>query len=204
MATSNPRLETSIRSILRPALSNDGFRGAGRTFYKESNGLIQLVNVQGSRYGGSFAINLATQPSSAPTTLGETPNPSRLTESECEFRRRLSANGDDQWWSYSTTQKSMDSAVREATLLYQDFGRKILETIGGTNSPLFSLMPAEMPEFRERLLGFASTRCRTALVLARLRHAEGRTDESRAFASDGLRHVGRAIAIRSELEELSG
>lgn len=73
---------------------------SGRTYRRTRNGQIHVVNIQGSRYGGKFAINLAIQPVTIPDVLGNDPDSKKITESKCEFRKRLSESGEDQWWSY--------------------------------------------------------------------------------------------------------
>ncbi|MCA1500702.1 DUF4304 domain-containing protein [Bradyrhizobium sp. NBAIM03] len=85
-----PRLESSIKKHLNPTLKNDGFVGFGRTFRRVSEDLIHVVQVQGSRYGGKFAINLGIQPRSIPDVAGNSPDPMKIREELCEFRRRLS------------------------------------------------------------------------------------------------------------------
>ena len=53
-----PRLESSIKDHLSPVLKSDGFLGSGRTFRRVSEDLIHVVEVQGSRFVGKFAVNL--------------------------------------------------------------------------------------------------------------------------------------------------
>src|SRR5919109_238405 len=111
MSASSPRLETSIRTYFLPYLKEDGFGGSGRTFRRVSSGWIQVVNLQGSRYGGQFAINLGVQPVGVPDVLGTNPDSMKITEPLCEFRRRLSEAGADQWGGHDGTQSGMDAAV---------------------------------------------------------------------------------------------
>jgi hypothetical protein len=94
--TATPRLENSIRAYLLGYLKEDGFTGSGRSFRRLTNGLIQVVNVQGSTYGGQFAINLGVQPITVPDALGNSSDPKKITERLCEFRRRLAESGADQ------------------------------------------------------------------------------------------------------------
>jgi len=203
MSTSLPRLEGSIRAYLRPHLKADGFAGSGRTFRKLTHNLIQVVNVQGFSYGGKFAINLGIQPLDIRVITGTRPDPKKITEPECEFRRRMTEAGVDQWWAHGATAESMDEAVRAAADVYVRVGRPMLAALGAPDSPIYSMTPEQMPSFRQRLLGFASTDCRMALVLGRVRASQGRLNEARAFATFGLAHVGPACSIlRSQLEEL--
>ena len=202
MTASTPKLEASIRAYLQPRLKEDRFSGSGRNYRRIENRLIQAVNVQGSRYGGQFAINLGIQPLDIPDVLGREPDPKKITEPDCEFRRRLSEDGIDQWWTHTSTAESMDAAVQAAAVVYVRAGRPLLALLGGPDSPIYSITPQQMPTFRDVFRGFGSTDSRIAYVLARLRKADGRTDEARAFAFYGLEHVGNAVALRSKLEEL--
>ncbi|RVT46822.1 DUF4304 domain-containing protein [Rubrivivax albus] len=43
---------------MAPILREEGFAGSGRRFYKCTDPWIQIITVQGSRYGASFAVNL--------------------------------------------------------------------------------------------------------------------------------------------------
>ena len=198
-----PRLETAIRSTLAPVLREDGFSGSGRTFRRTRGAWIQVLNVQGSRYGGSFAINLGVQPLSIPDVLGNRPDPKKITESLCEFRRRLSEAGADQWWEYGTTEESMLSAVREATAMYRRTGNKLLQRACDSRAGLNAVLAANFSSGTYDSAGFGSTEVRMSLALARLRKAEGKLEEVRAFAAHGLAHVGSATLLRRELEALA-
>src|SRR5215471_4199171 len=84
MSGSTPRLESSIRDFLSPVLESDGFFGSGRTFRRMSGDLIQVVQVQGSPYGGKFAVNLGIQPASIPDVAGE----ERSMVGPCRLKRK--------------------------------------------------------------------------------------------------------------------
>ncbi|HAB16771.1 MAG TPA: DUF4304 domain-containing protein [Verrucomicrobiota bacterium] len=202
MSAATPRLEVSIRAHLFPQLKEDGFSGSGRTFRRVISGSIQVVNVQGSRDSGQFAINLGIQPVSVPDVLGNVPDSKKITESLCEFGRRLAEAGEDQWWDYGLSQESMDVAVLRAAGVYVRVGRPLLAQLGGGNSPLSLVSPEDFDQGKIDLLGFGHASARLALVFARMRKAEGRLAESRAFAAYGLAHLGRATLLRAELEKL--
>lgn len=203
MSAPTPRLETSIRAYLQPHLKEDGFRGSGRTFRRLVHGLIQVVNVQGSRYGGQFAINLGVHPAAVPDTLGNMPDLKKITEPLCEFRKRLSESGEDQWWEHDSTQSSMDAAIIAAAKVYVREGRPVLAAVGGPQSPFSSISVEDLESGKVDVLGFHTTDVRMALVFARLRKAESRFAESKAFAAFGLARIGRVSALQAELENLS-
>jgi hypothetical protein len=195
-------LETSIKDHLAPLLRNDGFSGSGRTFRRVSGDFIHVVQVQGSHYGGRFAVNLAIHPIAIPDVMGNPPDPKRITDPMCEFRRRLSVSGGDQWWEHEATKDSMDAAVREAAAVYAQRGRELFAEQSGPQAPLSRVTPAEFENGRFDFSGFANTAVGMARALALMRRSAGNLDDARGFAHIGLKHVGSAVALRRELEDL--
>ncbi|RTL41365.1 MAG: DUF4304 domain-containing protein [Rhodocyclaceae bacterium] len=198
-----PRIEPAIRKIFAPVLREDGFSGSGSTFRLVSGSWIQVVNVQGARQGGSFAINLAVHPLLVPDLEGKDPDPQKITQELCEFRRRLSETGGDQWWRYERTEESMAFAMKAAVSVYERVGRALFAGISGPSSPFITVTPAEFIAGSFDFKGFSSTKVRMALTLARLFKKEGRLADSMALATYGLENVGSAVALRTELQQLS-
>jgi hypothetical protein len=202
--SSAPRLETGIRAHLRPWLRADGFAGSGRTFRRVRDDWVQVVNVQGSKWGGSFAINLAIHPLVLPDLRGNPPDPKKITQELCEFRRRLSEGNSDQWWKYEASDESMNTAVSAAAQVYIDYGRPLLERMSGPDVPMNTLFAADFAKGKFDFAGFGSTEVRMALALARLRRGQGRDVEAASFAAYGLTRLGGATALRRDLEQLAG
>jgi Domain of unknown function (DUF4304) len=197
-----PRLEISIRRILTPVIRQDGFRGSGRTFRRIVGDTVQVLNVQGSQYGGKFAINLGMQPISIPNFSDQPVDTRKITEPDCEFRCRLSETGSDQWWGHDGTEVGMDEAMRKATCVYETVGRRSLALISATDSPVFSLTPAEFQGPLAYFHGFNWTTVRTALALAHLRAARGDHEQARAFACIALADLSpAATALRTKIKE---
>ena len=203
MSASTPRLENSIRMFLAPVLKEDGFAGSGRTFRRLTDGLIQVVNIQGSSYGGRFAINLGLQPIAIPDVSGNMPDLKKITEPLCEFRRRLAESGSDQWWQHDTSQSSMDNAVAAATDVYITIGRSLFDRVARSPSPFDSISVEDFQNGNFDFCGFGSTEVRMALVLARMRKAQGRIAEAAAFGEYGLAHVGNAAMLRFQLKQVA-
>lgn len=195
-----PRLENAIRAALAPLLRKEGFTGSGRRFYKRTGPWIQIVTVQGSRYGGSFAINLGLHFASAPDVAGHPPDPKKMNEAHCEFRRRLSESNADMWWKHETAQASMLAAVESAAAMYAGRGRQYFEL---ASTALTSITPETLASGDYDLQGFGNTKARLGLALARIRRLEGRTQESRGFASYGMQHAGSAGFLAPELLALA-
>lgn len=202
MNGSFPRLDVSIKGYLEPILRSDGFSGSGRNFRRVAGDLIQVVQVQRAREGGRFAINLAIQPLSAPDTLGAPPDPARIVADLCQFRRRLSEHGRDQWWEYAPSQESIDDAVAKAAAIYAVIGRRLFSEQSGPKCPLCSVTPEQFDVGDFDFSGFASTKVSMARTLSIMRRAAGNRDHQRAFAQIGLENIGSASGLRRELETL--
>jgi hypothetical protein len=196
------RIETTIKVHFAPTLRAQGFTGSGRTFRRTRNGQIHLVNIQGSSYGGQFAINLAIQPIAIPDVLGNEPDSKKIIERECEFRRRLSESGADQWWRYDDS-ASLEKAMDDAVKVYEEYGRPAFEAMSMSPSPLDTIKLEQLVEGRVALNGFETSKVRLALIIARLREAEGRISDAVSFAAYGLEHSTRAFGLRSELERIA-
>jgi hypothetical protein len=199
MEPKEPKLDLSIREILRPHLAADGFTGSGKHFRREVPGWIHAINIQVSKYGGEFCINLGIHPAAVPTDFQ--PDRKKIREVDCEFRTRLAESGGDQWWSYENFQPSMDAAVNLATGVYVRIGRPYLAQFSEPHCPLTALRPDDLSEDPSSKFGFPLG-VRAALVLGRLHKSQGRTELAHEFAKWGLARLGRATGLRAPFEEL--
>ena len=111
-----------------PVLRLDGFQGSGRKFARLSGPWIEIITIQGSRWGGSFAVNLGIHFAAAPDVTGATPDTKKMTEAHCEFRRRLSDTRTDMWWQHEASEASMLAAIQSAAEMYRRFGRTLTST----------------------------------------------------------------------------
>lgn len=107
--------------------------------------------MQGSRYGGSFAVNLGIHFSSAPEVAGGLPNPKKMNEANCEFRRRLSESNADMWWKHEADEASMLRAVESAASMYSRLGRRYFEL---AVAALDTITPEALASGRYDLQGF--------------------------------------------------
>jgi len=202
MTGSMPRLESSIRNHLSPVLKSDGFFGSGRTFRRISGDFIHVVQIQGSRYGGKFAVNLGIQPRSIPDVAGNLPEATKIKPELCEFRRRLSEAKGDQWWDHAGSKESMDAAVRAAASVYATVGRRVFAELSGPESLLHNVTPAQFEAGQYGFSGFGSTKIRMARSLALMRQSARNLADAGAFARIALANLGAAHALRAELEAL--
>lgn len=197
-----PRLEISIKEHLAPLLRADGFSGSGRTFRRVVGDFVQVINVQGSRYGGQFAVNLAIQPLCILDVVGEVPDPKKITEELCEFRRRLSESNTGQWWEHDGSQESMNTAIKAAAIVYCTIGRQIFENFNSSVPPMHLVTPEAFENGQYNFQGFGSSNVRMALALARLWQAKGHKEAAKKFAIIGLATIGNASGLRRELESI--
>ena len=207
MSESKARLEPAIRKCLAPALREDGFVGSGRRFRRIGGEFITIVHIQGSRWGGSFAINLGIHPASVPLSLGNLPDLMTVRDVDCAFTRRLSESEAspilDKWWDHDLSTESMDTAIRLATAVYMTVGRKVLSIMIGPDSPFLSITPTQFDEGQFQFLGFSSTKVHMARSFAYMRRAVGDFEACRAFAKVGLASMKWGTGFRKELEELA-
>jgi hypothetical protein len=110
-------IENAWRDNFAPVVREMGFKGSGRHFRRLDGEFVQTVNLQGSQYGGKFAVNLGLQPVNIPDVVGREIDPKAIKEIDCVFRNRLTYDGHDTWWSYGEDPKSkQESAVSSAQL----------------------------------------------------------------------------------------
>ena len=145
-------------------------------------------------------MNLGIHFASAPDLAGNPPDPKKMSEAHCEFRRRLSDSNADRWWKHEPDHASMLTAVESAASVYAHFGRRYFEL---ACADLNAITPEALASGTYDLQGFGTTKVRLGLALARIRKLQGRSDESREFAQYAVQHVGSAAALESELRVLA-
>lgn len=70
-------------------------------------------------------------------------------------------------------------------------------------SPLETITVEQLANGPVELHGFATTKVRLALILARLREAEGRNIDAASFAVYGLEHAITSFTLRPELVRIA-
>ncbi len=188
-------IDHALRVHFAPTVRAAGFKGSGRNFWRTTDIFVLVVNVQGSMAGGRFAINLGIHP--LPLIKDD---PRKLKEYECEFRRRLSADGEDKWWDYCGDSASMVAAAVNAADMFVKHGRPSLERQVAPGAPLLVMSPDEFASYRERLSGFEASPARAARALAFIREWQDRQTDAIAFAMIALAESGRAVGIAQEMD----
>jgi hypothetical protein len=200
-----PSLAKAIQSQFAPTLRRDGFSGTSQRYWRVVGGQCQLVEVQASRHGGKFAVNMGIQPMSVPLLSGEVPEPKRIRALDCLFRRRLAIQQGDQWWDYQPNQLSMDASARAASAVYEQVGSGQLEFMAQPSSPMNTLTPEAFAAGTFDFKGFSNTGVLMAWTLAHMRKATGKNAEAREFAQVALKEIGDksgGSGLKAELREL--
>lgn len=170
-------IEQAWREYFAPVVRSAGFKGSGRHFRRVEGEFVQLVNLQGSQWGGAFAVNLGIQPIAYPDVLGRPVDVKTIKEIDCILRRRLSRYT-DKWWSYTDQPESMMGAAKAAALMFSEVGLKLFDEQSGPAAPVFTLAAADFDSVGRSFSGFNIP----IVQLAEIRRARGQVEEANAFA----------------------
>jgi hypothetical protein len=198
------RFHQLLKRDFSPLLRLEGFKGSGTTFRRIKGDVIHIINIQASRSGGRCCVNLGLHYSFLPTAGGGTASdPKMLREYECAFRERLSAAGrQDQWWTYGATDAESEASVAGLIEMYLRRGQPFFQEFEPFPDVFEKITPAELDSGDFSKFPTAMTLVSAALTLARIMNHLHRFAECRQFAEVGLRHLGHAAGLKSELERL--
>ena len=172
-----------VAILLRAA----GFKGSGQTFRKVEGEWIVVVNIQGSKWGDTFFVNLAAHPLVIPTINDDPVDIKKVKEYDCLFRTRVG----DRWsWSLGGSERSglvsqIDSAATDLSNRAQ-----------GLRAAVAS-QPADM---LVKNFTIGQTDAFSSLHLARAALAFGNVQKARAVAEWGLEAAGDALILRAKLK----
>lgn len=185
-------------------LRADGLKGSGNTFRRIKGDRIDVLNVQGSRYGGQCCVNLATHFAFLPSEGGgRVTDPKKFKEYDCTFRHRLhEATESDHWWTYGASKAEAEASVANLVDMYKRRGALFFGKFEPFPDVFDLTSPADIDAGDLSRMPAAMTLVRAALTMARIMKHLGRRDKCREFAEVGLRHVGRAAVLQAELEWL--
>jgi hypothetical protein len=187
-----------------PLLRADGFKGSGTTFRRVTGDRLDVINVQGSRYGGQCCMNLATHFLFLPSEGGgEVTDSKEFRESHCTFRDRLhEALESDRWWTYGRTDAESEASVTSLVDLYLRRGGLFFGQFEPFPDVFERITPGNIDAGDTAVMPIIGTAVRAALIMARIMSHLGRRETCREFAEVGLRHLGRAVGLKAELERL--
>ncbi len=182
-------IEQAWRDHFAPVVRELGFKGSGRHFRKIEGGFVQAVNLQGSQYGGKFAVNLGLQPFGIPNVVGDEFDPKKIKEIECAFRDRLTEEDCDTWWDYTSDPAAMDCAAKAAADLIV---RRAPPHFQDQMQYISAITPDEV--------GRALPSYYVSLAL--LREAQADIEQARAFVALAVKYASRHWVANSAVKHL--
>lgn len=162
-------IENAWRDHLAPVIRDIGFKGSGRNYRLVTDQFALAVNLQGSKCGTKFTVNLGVQPIAIPNVIGEPVDLKTFKESECTFRERLTAGGRNTWWTYTDDATSRRDAAQSAARLFRT---KAMSQFTERMSFILSATP--------ETVGRGSPM--TLISFALLRETQGELTQAKAFA----------------------
>ncbi|WP_143036450.1 DUF4304 domain-containing protein [Collimonas sp. OK242] len=171
---------------IAPTLRSLGFRGTGQNFRKSDNDFAFVINLQVSRSGENFFVNLGAQPTFIPAEgnaeLG------KLKEYECILRKRV---GKD--WSFHMSEEAIASLIAEISSAQASFF--------GDVQTMRQALAVEPPEELLRRFSSGTTQARATLHLARGAVKLGYLNVAKQLVEYGLLIAGDAATLlRADLE----
>lgn len=200
------RFHALLRDRFAPELRKLGFKGSGIHFRRIRGDVINAINIQGNRYGGSCAVNLGLHLAFLPLNWkDELPDLATIKEIDCEFRTRLAPKGkSDYWWKYDGIFTSSEKQVDHLVETYRHYGEPLFaryETVDSI-AALISLDEISAGRF-SNTFGAVSV-VRAALTIARVHQHLGNRTLAVEFARAGMENIGRATSLIPQFMELLG
>lgn len=197
------RFHRLLKSRLQPRLRDEGFKGSGTTLRRIAGERIDVLNIQGSRYGGQCCVNFGVHFSFLPSAGGSVIDLKKIQEYQCEFRDRLHEPPEsDHWWAYGETDADAEGSVASLVEMYERRGALFFGKFEPFPDAFERIAPIDIESGDlSALLGYL-TGVRAALTMARIMKHIGRVERSREFAAVGLKNLGRGMGLKSELERL--
>lgn len=193
-----------LRDEFAPELRKLGFKGSGSNFRRIRGDVVNTVNIQGNKYGGSSAVNLGLHLAFLPVYWNnENPDLSKIKEVDCEFRNRLAPRGKrDYWWKYGGLFSSSTKQVSHLIETYLHVGEPAFSKYDTTAkvANMISIEEIFSGNYIEVFGGI--TEVRAALTMARVHEHMGNPDLARAFATAGMTSLGRATVLKPQFEEI--
>ena len=182
-------MKTVLEALAGP-IREWGYRGSGQNYRRVVDDIIFVINIQKSRDGDHFFVNMGGQPTAIDDDADRAPNPRTAKEYECVFRQRLSGR-----WQRVLSADEIVALTRALDDARRDFERSVLEvrelSREGRAQELFD---------RRRNMG---TGARATLVLARLLAADGHSAGARELAEHAIVGAGDgAVGLRYAAERL--
>lgn len=191
-----------------PILRQSGFKGSGQNYRRVNGEAIYAINIQNNKYGGSCCINIGVHFTFLPVVWDskKMPDVKSIKEVDCEFRYRLSPkNKPDYWWPFKG-EGLFGNPSKSVEHLCKTFNDSVVEFLDQYRdlenvTSKFPISSLESGEFVDVLGGVVAVR--GALTMARIYQHTGQLDLQKQYAKVGLSILGKANALKAELECLA-
>jgi hypothetical protein len=195
-----------LRDNFGPELRRLGFKGSGQKFRRVHGEVINMINIQGYKYGGSVAVNLGLHLDFLPDSFtSEWPDLSKLREYDCEFRTRLTPRWRfDYWWKYDGLFRNPSRTAAHLVSTYLDRGEPQYAKFDATEKIASSISPKDIVAGRDLKIWGPVASIRAALTFAIINQHLGNDAIAREFAQAGLHDSDRAPVLRAKLEAILG
>lgn len=193
-----------LKEEFAPKLRDAGFKGSGQNFRRINGEIINIINIQAHKYGGSCSVNLGLHLTFLPLNrAAQLPDIRKIREIDCEFRMRLAPNNkSDYWWKYGGLLHSPTKKARHLIETYFEYGEPHYKEFDEIEK-IASMLSIEDIEKKDYIKVFGGiTQQRGALTMARIHMRLGDIPKAREFAKIGLANLGRAVALKPAFEEI--
>ena len=183
-----------------PLLRAEGFRGSGRTFRRQRNECVQIVNLQTSNSGGRCAVNLAVG-----FTFMNGIDADNVNQEDCDFRRRLCPDADqtDHWWNFGDGAGATQASVSNLIETYSRRGIPFFTRFGEFPGVYADVSVEDIRTPSKGKLPGGTTNVRNALAFARICLHLKQHAKAKEFLLYGLEVCGpMAAGIRGQIKQL--
>jgi hypothetical protein len=169
-----------ILAVVAPSLRQHGYKGSGQNYRLLADRSASIVNFQKSSGGQRFYVNVGVQPLFVPNEIDILPDPKKIKEPECIFRKRLDPPSDElHGWPY--TLEIADTLVERFGSLFDRWISPLMQIPGPVTE---ARVDDFQPEVIDPLLG--ARHARNFLHFARICLAMGAVDAARDFATEAI------------------
>lgn len=195
--TAHERFQKLLKREFHPVLRAEGFKGSGATLRRMVGERVDVVNVQGSQWGGRCYVNLGVHFRFLPDSCGKQVDPAKVLEFHCVFRSRMDHPPtrkkpvECSEWAYGEDDAAAERSVRDMVELFRNSGAAYFQCFEPFPGALTRITPADIDTGEyQRLPPFKHYGKEiVALFLARVMKHLGHVPKCRAFARAGLRHA---------------
>lgn len=195
-----------LRNEFAPRLREIGFKGNERNFKRVDNEIINVINLQANKYGGSYVVNLGLHLTFLPTGMSsELLDVDKIKAHECEFYMRLAPGcKNEHWWKYKGLFCNPSKNARHLIETYFKHGEGNFKDFKSIDDfiNIFSIEKLKKDKyannFREKGV------LRGSLTMARIYEHLGQTENAKIFAKLGLENLGRHTQLKPEFEKIIG